>query len=499
MKLFTLLFILILLVQPASVIAEPFPTEGFDFEGLDSYITAQMDKHGIRGISIAVVQGNETVYLKGYGTSGSGRPMTPQTPMYIGSTSKSFTGLAIAQLADGGKIDIRDPAQKYIPWFEVADKDASTKITISHLLHHTSGMSEAGFTARLPANVTREEAVRALESAKLTAEPGTEFQYFNMGYAVLALVVENASGQSYESYLQEHIFQPLGMINTFTDPQQAGDLGLSQGYTRLFGFTVPQNQPHRQYEVSAGYIISTAEDMARYTAAMKSNGEYNGERLLSSDGMRRLFFPVKGYGMGWFVENGHIYHGGANETFKSFLDIYPNRNLGFVLLINQGYMMDHYISAGQIYSGVENILLGKQPPPVSAGWSVRNIGFGLLGLVLALSILHLRSFIKLRGWREQAKQMTRTKLSIDVAINFIIPAVIFILIYTQLKGFFGYRFNLSYQMSLMFVTLMDISILMIVGLIPDLVQGLIKTFWVLTGQTRRISKGETILQPHPIE
>src|SRR5215210_2366524 len=109
-----------------------------DKEALDAYITAQMSKHGIKGISLAVTSGTEIIYLKGYGMAGQDRPMTPQTPMYIGSQSKSFTGLAVAQLIGQGKIDPNDPVQTYIPWFKVADEEASRRITVNNLLHHTS-------------------------------------------------------------------------------------------------------------------------------------------------------------------------------------------------------------------------------------------------------------------------------------------------------------------------------------------------------------------------
>ena len=88
--------------------------------------------------------------------------MTPQAPMYIGSQSKSFTGLAVAQLIEQGKIELNKPMQTYIPWSRVADAEASKRITISHLLNHTSGLSEAGFTVILPDDATNEEAVRTL-------------------------------------------------------------------------------------------------------------------------------------------------------------------------------------------------------------------------------------------------------------------------------------------------------------------------------------------------
>lgn len=480
-----LVLIVALSTWTMTVKADTGSRSGVDAQALDAYISGQMEKHGIRGISIAVTSKTEIVYLKGYGTAGNERAMTPQTPMYIGSQSKSFTGLAIAQLIEQGKVKLDEPVRTYIPWFKVADEQASKKITIRHLLYHTSGLSEAGFTVILLDDATNEVAVRALASAELTAPVGTTFQYFNVGYDVLAVVIQNVSGMTYEKYIQKNIFDPLEMTHTYTDPELARANGLSQGYSRFFGFVVPQAQPHRRFEVSAGYIISTAEDMAHYAIAMNNDGVYNGRRVLSSQGMDRLFAPVQGYGMGWFVSPDHVNHGGANETFKTFVDLYPQQEVGIVLLINQGYMFDHYISASQVFNGVEAIVLGRVPPPLTKGWSVTYIGWTLGLVVLALSTLHVRNFRALRGWTKRAKQWSTLRKVWDVAVSFIIPTVILFIVYTQVRGFFGTRVNFTYQMILIARSLGDIAVLMILGTILDYVQGLVKLFWVLTGKTSK--------------
>lgn len=446
---------------------------------LDEYIESQMSKHGLKGVALVVASGTEIVYLKGYGTAGNDRPMTPQTPMYIGSQSKSFTGLAIAQLIEQGKINPNDPVQKYIPWFKVADNDASKRITVNHLIHHTSGLSDAGFNIILPDNAANEDAVRALASAELTAPVGAKHQYFNVGYDVLAVIVQNVSGLKYEEYVQKNIFDPLGMTHTYTDPALARTNGLSQGYSRFFGFTVPRAQPHRNFEVSAGYIISSAEDMAHYAIAMNNAGMYQDTRVLSRAGMDALFAPVQGYGMGWFIEQGHIYHGGANETFKTYVDLYLQRDLGIVLLINQGYMVDHFISAEQLFNGVEAIVLGHIPPPLTAGWSVKYMGWALGLFVLVLAVFQTRNLLSLRTWRDRAKQWSTGKKIFDIAISFIIPTVILVVVFSQVKAFWGDRFNLSYQLLMMSRALTDITVLMIVGSVPDYVQGLVKLIWVM--------------------
>lgn len=487
-----LVFLLSMLAWMAGPLASqsaPAISQEIDFASIDRYIQAQIQKQGLKGISLAITQENQIVYLNGYGTAGDDRPMTAQTPMYIGSQSKSFTGLAVAQLIVQGQVDPNAPVISYIPWFQVADPDASRKITINHLLHHTSGLSETGFTATLPEKASNEDAVRALATAELTAPVGEKHQYFNVGYDVLAVVIQQVTGMAYEQYVQEKIFHPLGMSRTFTDPEPAGQAGLSQGYSRFFGFTVPARQPHRVFEVSAGFIMSTAEDMAHYLIALNNDGMYQGTRLLSEEGMRMLFNPVQGYGMGWYVDKDHIWHGGANETFRTSVELYPSRKLGIVMLINQGYMLDHYISGPQILAGVQEIALGRKSPSISSGPSVRNIGFGMLAFALALVALHTWNFLRLRTWRARTHDWPVHKMAWDVAISFIIPTIILIVVFTQVKGFLGTRFNWTYQMMMMARTLPDITVIMFLGSVPDYTQGFIKLFWALTRKTsnRRVS------------
>jgi hypothetical protein len=191
--------------------------------------------------------------------------------------------------------------------------------------------------------------------------------------------------------------------------------------------------------------------------------------------------------MGWFIEPYHIYHGGANETFKTYVDLYPGKGLGIVLLINQGYMADHYISAPQVFEGVESIVLGSNPPPVSNGWSVKTIGWGLLVFVLLLIALHSWNFYHLKGWSERTRTWSTVKLVWDVAVSFLIPTVIMSIIIWQMKSYNGYRFNLTYQMLYMINTLTDISILMLLGTVPDYLQGFIKLFWLVRGKARRLT------------
>ena len=302
---------------------------------------------------------------------------------------------------------------------------------------------------------------------------------------MLAHIVERVSGQSYTEYIQEHILDPLRMTRTYTDPALAARNGLAQGYTRFFGVPVPARQPFPAHDLAAGYLISTAEDLARFAIAMNHDGVYQGTRVLSSAGMAQLFRPVLGYGLGWFVADGHIYHGGANETFKTFVDLYPQRDLGIVLLVNQGYVVDHYVSANQLFAGVEALVLGEGAADPAAGPSTRVIGWGVLAVALALAAMQVRGIARLRGWRARSRAWSPARRAWDVAAHFVVPTAILLLVYTQVKGLLGDRFNLGSQLVVMWRTLTDITLLMIVSSVPDYAQGVIKAAWAAADGARR--------------
>lgn len=453
--------------------AHAAPVKNADFEELDTVINAQMQKHGLPGVAVAVIEGDEIAYLQGYGTAGSGRAMTAQTRTLIGSQSKSFTALAIAQLAEAGKLDLDAPVQTYIPWFRVADEQASAQITIRHLLQHTSGLSGASYSVILPHDASLEEAARSLAQSHLTAPVGTRFQYFNLGYDVLGYLIELRSGQTYADFVQANIFAPLGMNDSTARPQDVRNI--TQGYTRLFGFNIPMTESVPEYDIPSGFIVSTAEDMARYALAMKNDGA----GLVSPQMMRQIFIPgPDSYGFGWFVydDGALIMHGGANYTFRTDVNLYPRADRAFVLLINQGHQFDHFVSAKQVRDGIEDVVLGRTTEPTSTGWSVRWMGWVVGLLTIVLTFFQGRGLFSLRSWRERSKNLPKGKLAWDITLSFLIPTAINVFVLIQIQGFYGDRFNLWPTLVTMRLVLPDVFLLMLIGVLPDYIQGFFKLF-----------------------
>ena len=191
------------------------------FAAIERFVRGEMAAQRIPGLALGIVENDRITYLRGFGKADdSGRPVTPKTPFIIGSLSKSFTAMAIMQLVEAGKVELDAPVQRYLPWFRVADEEASARITVRHLLNQTSGLSTK--TGRSfqgngdTSDAALERTVRKLSTVELTAPVGKTHQYSTINYSVLGLIVQTVAGRSYESYVQTEILDPLQMRDSFT-------------------------------------------------------------------------------------------------------------------------------------------------------------------------------------------------------------------------------------------------------------------------------------------
>src|SRR5215472_16626358 len=392
------------------------PLSGPDVARIDAFVSSQMQAQRIPRLSLGVVRGTQIVHLHGFGTAdASGRLVTPQTPFMIGSMSKSFTALAVMQLVEAGKMALDTPVQRYLPWFRVADPAASARITVRQLLNQTSGIPASsenevkeGFLGT--GNETLEQYVRGLKTLALNRPVGASFEYANTNYSVLGLIVQVVSGQSYESYMQQHIFSPLHMTQSFVSEQDARRDGLAQGYQVWFGVPVPTTLPSPRDLLPAGYIISTAEDMAHYLIAQLNGGRFEHAAVLGAAGIATLHAPAAvaspdtSYGMGWI--NGPIdgvptiWHNGSTGNFYSDMILVPQSQWGIVVLSNESGLLPLLASSVEgIATGVMNMLVGRKPAP--AGLSVGTLYLIVDGLLVLISALVLWSALRLPRWSEQ--------------------------------------------------------------------------------------------------
>jgi CubicO group peptidase (beta-lactamase class C family) len=408
-------------------IAATFQTEPAVEEIIDAYVVEQMSSLDIPGMAVGVVRGDEVIHMQGYGIADdSGRAMTTDTPFLIASLSKSITALGIMQLVEEGKIDLDTPVQTYVPWFRVADEEESSLITIRHLLNQTSGLSEReGYVRNLdrnPADSALETSVRNLHTQALNSPPGTAFEYSNTNYDVLGLLIQTVSGQSYESYVQDRIFTPLHMNNSYTSLADARAASMTRGYYSFFGFPVAYDHvmPYSRIILPSAGLFSSAEDLTHYLIAHLNQGRYQGHSILSPDGIDELHTPAVSigetvsYAMGWVVfpftnavtEAGGpvptaISHGGQWVGFESNMVIILEQELGVVVLVNKSDPASGSAFANLGWN-ISLLALGLEPVNYPTADFITRYGRGLLvGVILLLGFALVWSARKLRRLSSQ--------------------------------------------------------------------------------------------------
>jgi CubicO group peptidase (beta-lactamase class C family) len=407
-----------------------------DFAAIDHYVQKEMKQTRMPGVALGIVKADEIVHLKGFGKAdSSGRAVRPQTPFIIGSLSKSFTALAIMQLVEAGKVELDAPVQRYLPWFRVADEEASARITVRELLNHTSGLSRAaggeGLQKQDDSKGALERAVRSLSTEDLDRPVGKNFEYSNLNYTTLGLIVQTVSGESYEHYVKEHILIPLNMKDSFMFVPEAQRHGLATGHEYWFGWPFSGGGiAGNRAATPSGYISSSAQDMSHYLIAQLNGGRYEGTQVLSAAGIAEMHQGTadmhaggSSYAMGW--EDSElsgvrvVRHSGDTGNFHANMILVPESRWGVVVLMNGS---NHLRLAGMdgIANGVVSLLLGHQPPPEPIEQA--KVLLLVLLAVGALQVLGIvRSVVLLRRWR--AEQVRRPRGVLRIGLRVVVPMV----------------------------------------------------------------------------
>jgi CubicO group peptidase (beta-lactamase class C family) len=315
---------------------------GAPSDPIDTYIRVEMEKRRIPGLALAVIRQGQVIKMQGYGLANVELdvPVTPDTVFELASVTKQFTATAIMRLVEEGKVGLDDPIRHYLPH----TPDAWQGITVRHLLTHTAGLAslEAGFHALYAGgartNYTTAEMFEAATKDPMSFEPGERWQYSDVGYFLLGIVLEKASGQRYHEWMTEHFFQPLGMTATSVLDQWAILKHRASGYTLRDGQLVHIRR-HAQVELPSHYgIFSTVKDLVTWEAAL------TGGHVVKPSSLKQMWTPVKlhdgtshPYGFGWGVDErrGHrlISHTGITGTEYTRL---PDDGLTVIVLTNLG-------------------------------------------------------------------------------------------------------------------------------------------------------------------
>ncbi len=384
------------------------------YDGIDAYVEQQMQHLNIPGVSLAIVEGDKIMHLRGFGQARSdGAAPSPQTSFFIGSLTKSLTALAVMQLVEAGKIELDAPVQRYLPWFQVVDPQASAQMTVRHLLNQTSGLPTSAGEIQMAdfddSPGATERQARALSTLELSHPVNSAFEYSNANYNLLGPVIEATSGELYADYIQKHIFTPLNMNHSYASQTIAKQNDMAVGHQYWFAapFVAP-NIPVPHGSLPSGQLVSSAEDMAHYMIALLNKGRYGDVQILSPAGMDELYHGVAEdvqmgisfgkYGMGWFVDESArtklIWHSGTTPNFGAFMALLPEQKKGVVLLLNANH---HWFTPvlSDFGGGVATLLAGEQPEPIAfvglIPWMLRAQLliplFQIVGVVATLRLL----------------------------------------------------------------------------------------------------------------
>jgi len=337
------------LIQPAAALNAADVIDGDLGQKIDHYLQ-KAEANGYVG-SVLVARGEKIILAKGYGLADRENKVkqTAETVFSIGSITKQFTGAAILKLEMMGKLKVTDPISRYF-----RDVPADKKeITLHHLLTHTAGFEGAlgdDYDA-----IGREDYIKLALGSKLLFKPGERYEYSNVGFSLLGIIVELVSSKNYEDFLYEALFKPAGMERTGYVRPGFAKSGLAVGYRGGERWGTALDRPWRRegpgWHLRAnGGILSTIGDMHRWYLALKDN------TILSASAKQKYFAPhVKEYedgnsyyGYGWVTQKTErganlIWHNGGNGIYNAFMGFEPENDLVIIASSNiAGKISDNY-------------------------------------------------------------------------------------------------------------------------------------------------------------
>lgn len=447
-------------ISPSTETAGAYPE-------IDEYVARQMVDEDVPGLAVVVVQGDEIIYLKGFGVTSLSdpSPVTPQTIFDLASISKSFTALGVLLLRDQGLIDLDAPVQQYLPDFQLDDPRAGD-ITIRQLLNQTSGLP-GNMSAPLIFQEGEDEfkaVVAAASRLQLDRDPGSSFQYADINYCLLGALIERVTGTTFEDYMQQNVFGPLGMENTTLYPEVAAGLDRADGHQPMYGRVITRNMEVYRSAMPAGWVMSSAEDMGTWLIAHLNCGCIANGQIIPAADIEECHTAASqyqengkeiGYGMGWLIsceddDVSLIWHGGDTPNFTTDMILLPDYDMGIAVIVNsQASTIGHSIAPG-----VANLLLGLDLEPMTVPWwahwkTIDSIATAALVFIYLLIIGMIYYIWRLwRQFRAREKHLIGSPLAGDAVpvwqlMLYIAPLVLLILIfiasYLVVNTLYGYN------------------------------------------------------------
>ncbi|PFD87610.1 penicillin-binding protein [Bacillus anthracis] len=398
---------------------------------LDKYIEKFIKEQNIPGAAVAIVHNKEVFFTKTMGVTGeSEKKVTSKTPFAISSISKSLTALAIVKLIEDKKIKLEDPVQRYLPWFKLKNPQISSAITIQHLLTHTSGISTyEGLSLsdkQSKSSTALKENVMKLSNVKVTALPSEKYQYSNANYMILGALIEEVTNETYSSYMEKHVFQPLNMNGAAASKENAYEKGYLTGYQSWFGIPRKSVVSYDNAGAPYGYITANLEDMIQYIMFLNRPED---AQLLKQENMHLYLSPLykknseKGYGFGLRTTNINesetmIWHSGSTPDARAELFNLNESGWGGVILTNKNHVLEE-TALSVLKKGIISILNGEEPVDIP-----KNIPLIQIVLLVVTLILFIISIMLIKKY----KHMKTVKKLIWLFIGslFLLISIVFI-------------------------------------------------------------------------
>jgi CubicO group peptidase (beta-lactamase class C family) len=308
---------------------------------IEDVIDREMPASGAPGLAYAVVVDGEitSAGARGVVRQGGEKAVTPDTAFLTGSISKSFTALAVMQLVEAGEIQLDAEVSRYLDGFS---NRAAGDITVRQLLSHTSGYSTLqGNASHTDSTGGTDELARGVDQLANVAPAHAakeSWEYSNTNYQILGRVVEVVSGKDYQTYVSEHVLEPIGMKNSFVADGEVHP-SMATGHRPWFGTEKPFSENTTQRGTAPqGGVVASANDLARYLQTMM-NGH---DDVLSAEGKSLMMRPASAaspsYGLGWFVDssNGTVWHSGTSPGYETLATMMPSEEKAVVVLVNAG-------------------------------------------------------------------------------------------------------------------------------------------------------------------
>jgi CubicO group peptidase (beta-lactamase class C family) len=308
--------------------------------------------NGIFNGTLCVIENDKTIYKKAFGFANLSdrEKLTTKHAFYLASVSKQFTTMAIMMLKEQGKLGYDETLSKFFPEFP----DYADKVTIKHMMTHTSGIKDYFNLGAYKPDLTNKDVLELLvKQDSLNFEPGSRYRYSNGAFVLLSMIVEKVSGQPFNKFMKENIFEPLGMVNTLIYDESKPKIDKRAVGYNIFG----EEDDYNILTTGAGGIYSNVEDLIMWNNALQNN------ILVKKESLNEAYTPftmdrdsLTGYGYGWVISTDkfgkRVFHSGGLAGFRTFLERNLDTKKSFFILTNFG----DAVNVNKIAGGIRNIL-----------------------------------------------------------------------------------------------------------------------------------------------